>query len=106
MLLTLKSECADHTWTHLQSYGDEPGTPEVTGANRETPENDLTRIKWCFYRKTPWPVAQLKCLYSTACSVGNKQEELEATVLLDSDVLAAITSWWDEFPDWSAAIDG
>ena len=36
----------------------------------------------------------------------NKQEELEATVLLESfDLVAIIETWWDEWHDWSAAID-
>ncbi|GAB0190587.1 mitochondrial enolase superfamily member 1 [Grus japonensis] len=39
--------------------------------------------------------------------MGNKQEELEATVLLESYDLVAITeTWWDESNDWSAAING
>lgn len=32
--LTLK--CAGHTGVHLESYRGEPGTPEVTEANRDT----------------------------------------------------------------------
>jgi len=53
------------------------------------------------------PSAQLKCLYTTAHSMCNKQEELEATMLLESYDLVAITeTWWDEFRNWSAAIDG
>ncbi|PKU32066.1 rna-directed dna polymerase from mobile element jockey- hypothetical protein [Limosa lapponica baueri] len=39
--------------------------------------------------------------------MGNKQEELEATVLLGSYDLVAITeTWWGKSHDWSAAIDG
>jgi len=39
--------------------------------------------------------------------MGNKQEELEATVLLESyDLIALTESWWDESHDWSVAIDG
>ncbi|KAK4807081.1 hypothetical protein QYF61_018422 [Mycteria americana] len=53
------------------------------------------------------PTAQLKCLHTNACSMGNKQEELEATMLLESYDLVAITeTWWDESHDWSAAING
>lgn len=37
--VTLK--CAGHTGTHLQSYGDKPGTSDITETNRETPENYL-----------------------------------------------------------------
>ena len=53
------------------------------------------------------PIAQLKCIYTNACSMGNKQEELEATVRRDSYNLVAITdTWWDDSYDRSAAMDG
>jgi len=52
------------------------------------------------------PLHQLQCLYTNAHSMDNKQEELEATVLLESfDLVAIIETWWDEWHDWSAAID-
>ncbi|KAK4809957.1 hypothetical protein QYF61_002914 [Mycteria americana] len=39
--------------------------------------------------------------------MGNKQEDLEATMLLESYDLVAITeTWWDESCDWSVAING
>jgi len=39
--------------------------------------------------------------------LGNKQEELEATMLLESYNLIALTeTWWDESHDWRVAIDG
>ncbi|GAB0210105.1 hypothetical protein GRJ2_003476300 [Grus japonensis] len=51
--------------------------------------------------------AQLKCIYTNARSLGNKQEELEAIVQQDSYDLVAITeTWWDDSHDWSAAMDG
>ncbi|GAB0187578.1 hypothetical protein GRJ2_001223100 [Grus japonensis] len=51
--------------------------------------------------------AQLKCIYTNARSMGNKQEELEAIVQQDSCDLVAITEmWWDNSHDWSAAMDG
>jgi len=41
------------------------------------------------------------------CSMGNKQEELEATMLLESYDLTALTeTQWDESHDWSVAIEG
>jgi len=40
--------------------------------------------------------AQLKCVYTNACSMGNKQEELEAIIQQDGYDLVAITeTWWD-----------
>ena len=98
---------AGYTGAHLKSYRDEPGAPEVVGANRETPGKCLKGIKGCSSKKVTWPTAQLKCHYTNTCSMGNKQEELEATVLLESYHLVAITeTWWDESHDWSAAING
>ena len=39
--------------------------------------------------------------------MGNKQEELEATVQQDSYGLVAITEmWWDSSHDWNAVMDG
>jgi len=52
-------------------------------------------------------IAQLKCIYTNACSMGNKQEELEAIVEQDSYEMVAITeTWWDDSHDWNAAMDG
>jgi len=37
----------------------------------------------------------------------NKQEELEATMPLESYDLVAVTeTWWEESHDWNVAIDG
>ncbi|XP_040404947.1 uncharacterized protein LOC121065888 isoform X2 [Cygnus olor] len=52
-------------------------------------------------------VAQLRCIYINACSMGSKQEELEAIVLVGNyDVVAITETWWDDSHDWSVAIDG
>ncbi|KAK4817941.1 hypothetical protein QYF61_002785 [Mycteria americana] len=61
----------------------------------------------CSSKKVTQPTAQLKPLYSSAHSMGNKQEELEATMLLESYKLVAVTeTWWDKSPDCSSAING
>ncbi|PKU28821.1 glycerol kinase [Limosa lapponica baueri] len=55
--------------------------------------------------KVAQPTAQLKCLYTNAHSVGNKWKELEATMLLESyDIVAITETWWEESYDWSVAI--
>ena len=37
----------------------------------------------------------------------NKQEELEATVLLENhDVVAIAETWWDDSHDWRAVVNG
>jgi len=42
-------------------------------------------------------IAQLKCVYTNASSMGNKQEELEAIIQQDSYDLVAFTEmWWDD----------
>ncbi|TRZ12996.1 hypothetical protein HGM15179_014111 [Zosterops borbonicus] len=84
-------KCAGHTGTHLQFYGDEKGIPEVTEANRETPENYLKGIKGFSSRKVTQLTAQLKYLYTDAHGMDNKQEEMKATILLESYNLVAIT---------------
>jgi len=46
----------------------------------------------------------MKCLYTNAHSMGNKLEELEAIVLLESYNQIAITeTWWDESHDCNVA---
>ncbi|TRZ10812.1 hypothetical protein HGM15179_016281 [Zosterops borbonicus] len=46
-------------------------------------------------------------MYTNARSMGNKQEELEATVQQQScDVVAITETWWDDSQSWSTALDG
>ena len=50
--------------------------------------------------------AQLKCLYTNACSLSNKQDELETVMHLESYDLVAITeTWWDDSHNWNTTID-
>ena len=67
----------------------------------------LKGIKEFSTEKVAWLSAQLKCLYTNACSLGNQQEQLEATMPLESYDLVAITdTWCNESQDWSVAVDG
>jgi len=51
--------------------------------------------------------AQLKCVYTNARSMGNKQEELETIIQQDGYDLVTITEmWWDNSHDWPAVMDG
>jgi len=44
--------------------------------------------------------AQIKCVYTNARSMANKQEELEAIIQQDGYDLVAITeTWWDSSHD-------
>ncbi|KAM6103455.1 uncharacterized protein LJ206_014212 [Theristicus caerulescens] len=98
---------AGDTAAQSKSYGNEQGGLEVIGANREISEKFLKGTKGCSSKKVTWMTAQLKCLYTNARSMGNKQEELEATMPPESYDLVAITeTWWDESHDWSSAIEG
>jgi len=62
-----------------------------------TPLKYLKGIKGCSSKKATRPTAQLKCLYTNARSRGNQQEQLEATVLLESYNLIVVSeTQWDE----------
>jgi len=99
--------CAGDTEAQLKSCGDELGAPEVVTSNKEASVKHSKGKKGCSSMKVTRPAAQMKCLHTNACSMENKQEELEATVLLESYELFALTEpWWDESHDWSVAIGG
>ncbi|PKU49676.1 mitochondrial fission process protein 1 [Limosa lapponica baueri] len=51
--------------------------------------------------------AQLKCIYTNARSMGNKQEQLEAIVQQENyDIVAITETWWDDLHNWSTAANG
>ncbi|PKU27523.1 nipped-b-like protein [Limosa lapponica baueri] len=95
---------ADDTALHSKPYGEEPAAPEEVEVNSETP---VRHLKGCSLKKAAQPAAQLKCLYTNARSMGNKQEELEAIMLLERyDIVAITETWWDESYNWSVGIEG
>lgn len=60
---------------------EEPGNINTLGSNRVIPINCLKGIiRQGFSQMAKGP--QLKCLHTKACSMGNKQEELETMVQL------------------------
>lgn len=63
---------------------EEPGIAHILGTNRETLVKCFQGIRSCSSKKVTWLIAQLKCIFTTTCSMGYKQEELEATVQLES----------------------
>ncbi|PKU34080.1 mitochondrial fission process protein 1 [Limosa lapponica baueri] len=66
-----------------------------------------SQVRPSYTKKVVGPVAQLKCFYTNARNMGNKQEELEAIVQQEScDVVAITETWWDDSHDCSAAMDG
>ena len=69
----------------MKSYVNEPGSTEAIGkGNREAEGKYSEGLKELSSKKATRPTAQLKCLYMNAHSSGNKQEELEATIVLDN----------------------
>ena len=73
----------------------------------KTPENGQVGIRASPLKKVAGSIAQLKCIYTNAHSMGNKQEELEAIVQLENyDIVAIMETWWDDSHNWSAAMDG
>ena len=73
---------AGDTAAQSKSCRDELGAPEVEGSNKEASVKHPKGKKGCSSVKVTRPTAQMKCLYTNARSMGNRQEELEATMLL------------------------
>ena len=48
-------------------------------------------------------MTRLKCVYTNARSMGNKQKDLE--VIVRHDLVAITETWWDHSHNWSAAMD-
>lgn len=49
-------------------------------------------------------MAELKCIYTNACSM-NKEEELQATVQQQNcDVVTIMETWWGDSHSWRAAL--
>ena len=62
---------------------------DKTGLTRDEPRETMLELRVRL-------MTQLKCVYTNACSIGNKQEELEAIVHQANYDLVAITeTWWD-----------
>lgn len=76
--MSLALTCAGYTAAQLESYRDEPRDAEVIGVNREIPVKYLKGIKQCSSKKVTQLTVHLRSLYTSALSMGNKQE-LEAT---------------------------
>lgn len=69
----------------------------------ETPEYGHEGIRTTTTQKE----AQLRCLYTNAHSMGNKQEEVGATVWFESyDIVTIMETWWNDSHSWSAVMDG
>lgn len=52
-------------------------------------------------------IAQLKCLYTNAHSMGNKEEEPETMVQSENyDLIAIPETQWDEQHNWNTTIEG
>jgi len=51
-------------------------------------------------------MAQLKCTYTNAHSMGNKQKLETIMWLANCDFVAFTETWWDHSHDWSAIMDG
>ncbi|KAK4824014.1 hypothetical protein QYF61_009605 [Mycteria americana] len=73
----------------------------------EAPENGHNGTRAFPSKKGTGSIAQLKCIYTNACSMGNKEEELEAIVQQKNyDIVAVTETWWGDSHNWSAAMDG
>ena len=76
------------------------GNAFTLGGGKGKPQSCPGGIREGSSDKAMRPIAKLKCLYTNACNMGNKQEELETVVQLGKYDLIAITeTWWDESHD-------
>jgi len=83
---------AGNTEAHTKSSDKEAVTAGATGeGNGEIQGKYLKGIKELSSKKLRRSAAQLNCLYTSACNLGNKQEELEATVQLENRDIVTIT---------------
>ena len=97
---------AGNTAARMRSYD---GVVTAGAKGEGSGENQgkyLKGIKELSFKEVTGPAAQLKCFYTNAHSLANKQQELEATVLLENYGIVVVTeTWWDDSHDWSVAID-
>ncbi|PKU41110.1 hypothetical protein llap_8580 [Limosa lapponica baueri] len=97
----------------LKGEGDETSSRDVRVFDgleiTDAPGNGQVEVKASSSKKVAGPIAQLKCFYTNARSMGNKQEELEAVVQQENyDVhprMGSTEMWWDDSHNCSAALD-
>ena len=76
------------------------------GGGREKPQTCPGGIREGSSEKATRPIAKLKCLYTNACSMVNKQEELETMAQVGKyDLIAIMEIWWDESHNWNTLIE-
>lgn len=74
---------------------------------RETTENSHVGTGAAPLKKAARSVAQLKCTNPNTRSVGNEQEQLEASVRQEHyHLLAIVGTCWADSHNWSAALHG
>ena len=82
------------------------GNAVTLGGGKGKPQTCPGGIREGSSEKAMRPIAKLKCLYTNAHSMGNKQEELEAVVQLGKyDLIAIMETWWDESHNWNLLIE-
>ena len=82
------------------------GNAVTLGGGKGKPQTCPGGIREGSSEKAMRPVAKLKCLYTNARSMGNKQEELETVVQLGKyDLIAIMETWWDESHNWNTLIE-
>ena len=92
---------AGNAEAHTKFYDDKAVTARATGeSSGENQGKYLKGMKELSFKKVTRSSAQLKFLYANAHSLGNKEEELEASVIRENHNIVVITKiWWDDFHD-------
>ncbi|KAK4832285.1 LOW QUALITY PROTEIN: hypothetical protein QYF61_021684 [Mycteria americana] len=104
-----EGQCASEVLRSAVSLEVRDGDPCSSKAKRvidvlettEVPENGHRIIRASPPIKAAGSIAQCKCIYTNAHSMGNKQEEPESIVQEEHyDVVAMTETWWDDSLSW------
>ncbi|XP_010078459.1 PREDICTED: focadhesin-like, partial [Pterocles gutturalis] len=113
-LMTSLWERQDRIYPELQKFLAMSGMPSLS-VDRDTQWEKLIAKAACIRDICRQRVKQacsahsLKCLYTNACSMGNKQEELEIHVGsgdYDLDLVPIPETWWENSHDWNVVMGG
>ena len=95
-------EVRDVDMQHTKDARDTDGSVTVL-----TPVKGQAGLRTSKCKKVLGTSIHLKCIYTNAHSMGNKQEELEALMQQENyDVVTIPETWWDVSHDWSTPVDG
>jgi len=98
---------AGNTAAHAKQYDDEAVTAGVAEVNGENQGQYLKGMRELPFEEVTRSATQLKCFYTNARSLRNKQKDLDTTMMLENHNVVVISkTWWDDSHYWSVSING